>query len=596
MYETDAAKEKKLFEKFARDYDEAKTYKWKAAGKNHANWDDYEAWENGSKSAQLGNAVTPNLIRPILELLVAEDLGDASMPYYVTQNADDDDTIDILNGLLLSDWNNQGVENEVYRAVYSSGLCGMGYVDPRWSKSRQEVVWESVDPRFYFPSPDADMFLRRASYVIRATLVDLCELMEKYAEAFAWTPGTHVDLATTESMFDPEHVYRIGSPLPKVKIPNPPGLLASVPSGKIPAYASMENFPKAKAVVLEYHCPDVNQHDWLLPEKARRDAKTWDSPAGTFVLCGTKILEMKPDEGLRGEHPATPIGGTLSTGSYYRRGDVEHMVTLQRASDVIHTNIADQVRIATRRPLIVDKDKVGDNLPFIEIEPEAIIALEGGSGSVQPLNIEPSMPSLRFLQYLVEMFYTVTGANRSSSGQKEPGIIAAAAIQQLQQVLVQRRGPRKRLIARGMAIASRKAARLMFKHYDEKHAARDLGEEAAAGWDKIRKSASPRFDVITDYGKMPMFDPENVTKIVFPAITQGLFDKRIAPEQRLEMILPVKDFYPGSDRVIRQINKEIAMAKKAAIEQEKAAESGQPPATPQPEPTEDRNAVLAGAV
>ena len=544
----DQGNQRKMIERLLQDFETARRAKEMVAGEKHALWRDYIGYFYGDEGTggRPVQMVRPNIIRPACEVIASSTIGDRPVIHMWPQDDGDKLFSIMVDELQDFDWRLCGADHELRLASLDTLQVGTSFWKLFQDETTGRLTWTRVSPFSMFVDPHADAQLNAVSYLFEAEREPLTEIARRYPKFFKFEEGAP---DVTGKWLSNTRTYQIGVPVPNT-LPIPPGTFASVPIG----YAERrdEKAYGPHAVVCQAFIREIGRWTFLMGSEARKHIReTWKSKSAFVTFVGDMIVDVMENPLPDDLHPYRVFRNVSRTDSWWGEGEVGPLITIQDAIEVNFSRMVEDVQRNTGGPYIYDTEH-GEKYPrTLTWKKDAILGFKGGGNALQPLGTKDIQSGMiAITNMLLQQARDIPGAHPSLAGQRERGVIAAAAIRSLQSAAFGRMQPRKDEMRLTLEGCGRLYANVGRKVYGKKEAVETMGKMLGEAWEETRDNAQGGFDVQVEVGARVDQDPEAVLKFILEAANAGLFsdDGRIAIEQKMDILNAARAFYPGAMR------------------------------------------------
>lgn len=529
---------------------------------------------------------------------------------------------DILNKVAENDWVHNNWLEIMTEILFDSHFYGtaFGYLgfDPKAEMGLGNILFESWDPMYCFPDPDArDINERRSKYFCYAEPIALSQLKKEYPDKAKYLTSDVVDL----TQGDKSDIYQV-----MFKSPVDSKLIVEGPSGydsiqKDQALKITMYFKDDEAEELESKTdaedagPEVLGDTPTLPTDSPTQKLKY--PNGRkIVVAGGVLCEDGPMEFDDGQIPAIKLVNYVLPREFWGMGEIEQLEGPQKTLNKLVSFSLD-VMTLMGNPIWVVDDTSGIDTDNLFNKPGLIVEKQAGS----EVRREPGVTLQPFVMELTEKFKgwidDISGQTDLSRGAEPSGVTAASAIEDLQQA----QQTRLRLKARNMDAFLQKFGKMylnrVFQYYSVPRIVRVSGDDGAGQFFhfhvEVLESDPKTGEPYVDSNGLPM--PKKVANVTttnqagIPSTKQyemtADFDVRISTGSTLpfskaektnnsmtlfklgviddEELLKNMD-YPNYEAVLQRVKekKQAQMQQQMAMQAQAQAQGGKAPTPPPP--------------
>lgn len=354
---------------------------------------------------------------------------------FLPQEPADYELAEILNEAAEADWtkNNWGLQflETLYDAnFYGAGLSSMLH-DPEGNYKAGKICYESCDPIYFYPDPDAIDVNKKCGFVIYAEPMDVKKIKRKYPKYAPFIKPDLMDLSS--SMKDLAQERR--------QMPND--------NFAVNTGGPNDLADKDRALLITA---------WIAPEYLVDDyEETQDEETGEFVqkakwpkgrkivICSKVLLEDGENPNDDAEIPYQRLLNYVLPREFWGISEVEQLEGPQKTFNKL-LNFALDVMTLMGNPIwIVDTNADIDtdnpiNKPGVVLEPAPGSRVE----RVEGVQLQPYV--LQLTDKMADWFDSVSGSQEVSRGVQPTGITAASAITSLQEAAQTRLRLKSRLV------------------------------------------------------------------------------------------------------------------------------------------------------
>lgn len=332
---------------------------------------------------------------------------------------------EILNQAAESDWTRNNWSLQFLETLYDANFYGAGLssllFDPDGNYKAGRICYESVDPLYFFPDPDAHDVNKKCGYVIYAEPVDVAKVKKKYPKHAPYIRADLVDL--TNNMRDlaqerrqtPNDGYAVHTTDAEGGLDKDRALL--VTCWLSPEYLS-DDYEEIE------HQNDDGTVEY--EQKAR-----W--PKGRkIVICSKVLLEDGENPNDDAEIPYQRLLNYVLPREFWGISEVEQLEGPQKTFNKV-LNFALDVMTLMGNPIwVVDTDS-GVETDAIVNKPGLVVEKNKGTEVRREEGVQLQPYVLQLAEKMAAWFDDVSGNQEVSQGRQPTGITAASAITSLQE-------------------------------------------------------------------------------------------------------------------------------------------------------------------
>ena len=347
---------------------------------------------------------------------------------YIANEPSDYQFADIVNQVSEWDWarNNWmiGLTEVIYDAhIFGTGLSQL-YFDPKGDNGLGAIVYESTDPFYNFPDPNATDCNKKACHYIYAEPVDLAVIKTKYPEK-----GKYVKS-------DVQTINNVDRSQPK-------DIRYKSPSENV-VYSDYEQ-PQAvgqrkQALVVSLFIKDKDEYE----EQEQRSVDETGAeqvsyvqkmkyPKGRLIrIAGNVVLEDIENYMDSGEFPFQRLVNYINPRQFWGISEIEQLESPQRIFNRLLSFALDVAMLMGNPIWVVDTNSGIDTDNLIN-RPGLIVEKNPGSEVRREMGVQLQPFVMELIGRMKVWFDEIAGSNDITRGIRPEGVNAALAIQELQQ-------------------------------------------------------------------------------------------------------------------------------------------------------------------
>lgn len=361
---------------------------------------------------------------------------------FLAEEPSDFELAEILNEAAQSDWerNNWGLQflEGLYDAnFYGAGLSSMLH-DADADYKAGKICYESVDPLYFFPDPDARDVNKKCGFVVYAEPMDVKKVKRKYP---AYAPFIKPDLTDFSSSMKDLAQER-----------------QQIPNDGFAVYTGSDGRSTDKDRALLITC-------WIAPEYLVDDYEEVenrvDNPDGTqsveyvqrakwpngrkIVVCSNVLLEDVANPNDDGEIPYQRLLNYVLPREFWGISEIEQLEGPQKTFNKI-LNFALDTMTFMGNPIWVVDSSADVDADHLVNKPGLVVEKSPGSEVRREEGVQLQPYVLQLANSMAAWFNDVSGNQEVSNGVQPVGITAASAITSLQEAAQTRLRLKARLI------------------------------------------------------------------------------------------------------------------------------------------------------
>jgi hypothetical protein len=423
---TPTAEEKAAIRLVNKCYDEAKRYRKRYDYK----WLDYyhmfrgKQWKESRPSYRHAEVI--NMVFRSIQGSVPIMTDSRPRIEYLPQEPQDRQFAQIMNELVMSDWESQNWLYKLTEMVYDAHFYGtsLGSVlEPK--KPGGRIQFNVEDPFYCFPDPDAINVNEKANYFVHAEPVSVSKLKREYPKYAKYIKSDLNELDLDRLEFDDtEDQY-------KSTIND-----RSLRDGAVPGNSRQPD--KALKVTLYIH-----DDSYVEEESSEKDPVTGETkpvyiqklkyPQGRKICIASGVVLHDGPMGYEdGNFPFSRLVNYIDPKKFWGISDVEQMESPQKIFNKL-VSFALDVLTLMGNPIWKIPTSAGIDTDNIFNRPGLILEYDGDQPPMREEGVQLQPYVMNMIQLMSKSFEDVAGDAEVSRGVRPEGITAASAISQLQE-------------------------------------------------------------------------------------------------------------------------------------------------------------------
>jgi len=329
---------------------------------------------------------------------------------------------EVLNQAAESDWTRGNWGMQLLEVILDANLYGTGISSLTYDKDANykagKLCFDSADPLYFYPDPDALDVNKKCGYAIYAEPMDVSKIKRKYPDKKDFIRPDLMDLSA---------------------------------SGKADLYSERRQIPNDNFATPTDNGTDPTDKDrallitvWIAPDFLTDDFEEKQGDDGQFtqvarwpngrkiVLCNRVLLEDGPNPYDDGQIPFQRLLNYVLPREFWGMSEVEQLEGPQKTFNKI-LNFALDVMTLMGNPIwVVDTSADIDTDNLIN-KPGLVVEKAPGSEVRREEGVQLQPYVLQLADKMVEWFDSVSGSQDVSRGVQPTGITAASAIDSLQE-------------------------------------------------------------------------------------------------------------------------------------------------------------------
>lgn len=348
---------------------------------------------------------------------------------FLPQNPQDRDFADIMNQLAQADWQRYNWGYAFTEVIYDKNIYGTGLscleYDPKMNDNVGGLKFQSIDPLYSYPDPQAYDVNTRSRYFCYAEPLDVAEIKAEYPSKAAYIKPDLIDLIQgSRTDLGP---LRFRSPVDNKVV--------------IEGSGYQDFYEKDKALKLTVYCDDdeyleeeINKTDPISGQSTSSFVQKKKYPNGRkIVLCGEVLLSdpSDPNPYEDKEFPYQKVVNYVLPREFWGMSEVEQLEGPQKTFNKLVSFALDVLTLMGNPVWIVDTSAQIDT-ENLSNRPGLIIEKEPGSEVRREQGVQLQPFVLQLIDRMKEWFDQVGGSNDITRGLNPSGVTAASAIADLQ--------------------------------------------------------------------------------------------------------------------------------------------------------------------
>ncbi len=444
---------------------------------------------------------------------------------FLPQEPKDYQLSEILNDVASADWtkNNWGYKETemIYEGhFYGTGMSYLGY-----DADKREICYQSSDPFYCFPDPEARDVNDNAEYFIYAEPMTTDRIKRKWPEKGKFVKPDLVDL--TDGAKTDLGPIRFKSPTDNKTIIEgaaPPDVYGDLKDKAlvITLYCKSEEYEEIDPSQTDpsgYQDPTLDGPDNEMPQQKLK------YPNGKkIVVANNVLLEEGPNPYDHGEFPYQRWQNYILPREFWGVSEIEQLEGPQRTFNKIISFVLDVMTLMGNPVWVVDNtsDVDTDNLVsrpglVIEKNPNSQVTRMEGT------QLQPYI--LQMIDRYKEWFDQIAGSNDVTRGLNPSGVTAAAAIADLQNAAQTRIRQKSRNLDAYLQQLGQQYLSLVFQFYTAPKIFRLTGKDGAEKYFKFHVSSDEATGMFAV--NVEKFTPEGLSTGIDQYQTEAKFDVRV---------------------------------------------------------------------
>lgn len=336
----------------------------------------------------------------------------------------------ILNELAEADWTKQNWAEQLLEVMYDANFYGTGMsrVIAKPVMNILRISYESADPFYCFPDPDARDCNRDCAYFVYAEPMDIRKIRKRYPEKKEFIkPDLQDVLKGSKTDFQP---LRFRSP-----IDNKVTLEGS---------QSADAVDKDKALLVTlWLSPEYCEDDFDEIEQKTVDPETGEEkseyiqqakyPNGRkVVVCNGVLLEDEPNGYDDGEFPFERYPNYILPREFWGISEIEQLEGPQKTFNKLVSFVLDVLTLMGN-PIWLIPTSSGVDPENLVNRPGLNVEYDGDSPPMRQEGVQLQPYVLQMIEKMGEWFDTIGGSQDVTRGVQPTGVTAASAISSLQE-------------------------------------------------------------------------------------------------------------------------------------------------------------------
>lgn len=394
-------------------------------------WSDYynmfrgKQWKD--KQPSYRHAVVINMVFQTIQSIVPIMTDVKPKFEFIATEPSDYDLANIINEISEWDWSRYNWSQQLVEVIYDSHFFGTGlskiYFDPQGENGIGSICYESTDPFYNFPDPNASDCNKKCDYYIYAEPMDLSKIKEMFPEKGKFVKA---DLGSFNQLdkSDPKSVRYVS--------PSPPLLVNDIDSTDAPKQND-------KCLLITCFLKDEEieeKEEKKLDEMGNEQlgyVQTKKYPQGRLIQIASNIV-LRDEENFMesGEFPYQRLINYINPRQFWGISEVEQLESPQKMFNRL-VSFAMDVTMLMSQPIWLVDTTAGIDTDNLTNRPGLIVEKNPGTEVRRETGVGLQPHVLAIIDRLRTWFDSISGANDITRGIRPEGVNAALAIQELQQ-------------------------------------------------------------------------------------------------------------------------------------------------------------------
>lgn len=329
----------------------------------------------------------------------------------------------ILNEVVKSDWEKYGWLNVITEILYDAHIYGTGFgevsFDPEKEAGLGAITFESVEPFYMYPDPEAKNVQVNCDYIIKAEPMSIDKIKSKWKKKGKYVKGDVVD-------FDKQDKTNFN----QIRFKSPTDARTVIEGS-----SGMDTQKGNEAVVITLYIKDksVKQTEVENDGGGTEFEQQLKYPHGRkVVVAGGVVLEDQELAYEDGAFPFARMQNYILPREFWGISEIEQLESPQKIFNKLVSFSLDVLTLMGNPVWIVDSSS-GIDTDNIVNRPGLILEKNPGSEVRREEGVQLQPFVLQLVDRLKSYFDDISGSNDVSRGAQPTGITAAAAIEALQE-------------------------------------------------------------------------------------------------------------------------------------------------------------------
>ncbi len=351
---------------------------------------------------------------------------------FLPEEPSDQPLAEILNEAAESDWTRKGWSEQLLEVIYdsniySTGLSKMMY-DPNADQKRGDLVYESLDPMYSYPDPDAYDVNKKCWFFIYAEPMDVKKIKRRYPNVKEFIKPDLSDLASSAKTDVGSQRYR--SPVDNQTILTETGTLGSMSKDRALLITCWLTPEMCEDDFEEQDISETDPATGIVTPKFQQIAKY---PNGRkIVLCNNVLCEDEPNGYDDALIPYQRYVNYMLPREFWGISEVEQLEGPQKAFNKM-VSFALDVMTLMGNPIWIVPTSTGIDTDNFTTKPGMVLEPEGESRPERVPGVELQPYVLQLIDRMGQWFDSISGSQDVTRGVNPTGVTAASAISSLQE-------------------------------------------------------------------------------------------------------------------------------------------------------------------
>lgn len=398
---------------------------------------------------------------------------------FLPQEPADFELSEIINEVAQADWQRNNWQMVLTEIIYEGHFYGTGLSGMKWCPDKNEIVYESVDPFYFFPDPSAKDVNVDSEFCIVAEPMDVAKIKKLWPKNGKYVKSDLIDLMRgSKTDLGP---MRFKSPTDN----------RTVMEGS----SSQDIGEKNKALVMTLYttCDDLADEpkdvtDPVTGETTQDYPKKYPNGKKVVISNGV-LLEVGPNPYEDGEFPFQRWPNYLLPREFWGMSEIEQLEGPQKTFNKLISFVLDVLTLMGNPVWIVDNTSDVDTDNLFN-KPGLIIEKAPGSEVRREEGVQLQPYVLQVIDRMKEWFDQVAGSNDITRGVNPGGVTAASAIADLQNAAQTRIRQKSRNLDCYLQNLGQQYVSRVFQFYSAPQIFRLTGDEGSQKYFKFHTARS----------------------------------------------------------------------------------------------------------
>lgn len=400
---------------------------------------------------------------------------------FLPQEPQDREIAEILSVVGEADWERSNWAEELLEVVYDSNIYGTGLSQVLGEKNL--VTYQSEDPVYCFPDPEARSTDKRCSYFIHAEPRDIGWIKRRWKDKADHIKADLNDLAKTARAEDD---IRFRSPADR----------NMVMEGSTPQDGANKDLA---LLVTAWLAPELCEEDFDEEESIAEDGQPLyvqkaKYPKGRkIVIVNNCVLEDGPNPYDDGEMPFERYPNYVMPREFWGQSEVEQLKGPQRVFNKL-ISFALDVMSLMGNPIWLNPSTSGVDDDTLVNRPGLVVPYDPSASGAKPerqegVGLQPFV--LQLVDRMEQWFDSLGPSQDVSRGSQPSGVTAASAIQSLQEAAQTRLRQKQRNLDGYLQKVGQHYLSRVFQFYEAPKVIRLTAADGAAKYFRMHIEQSP---------------------------------------------------------------------------------------------------------